>query len=292
MDDDIVVSLLNNKGVIVSLLGGLGNQMFEIAAGYALAKNNNVPLYLGYIAERIKCNNKHNKNNNNYNRTIFNYFIKTDIRKVESNIYNKLTKNGYIYKDIVPSYANIKFPPNIKNNGILLNGRFQNYNLFCKYENEIRNLFVKGLETNINKMKYKYNTENTAFLHVRRGDYLLLPNLFKQASMKYYIKCINRLKNRNKDLRKIFIFSNDINYIKSKPFFNKPIFKIINENDELDTLALMYLCKAGAIITNSTFGWWGAFLGAYSVRNPVFAFKQWILTTNTPHLCPKEYNRI
>ena len=39
--------------------------------------------------------------------------------EIESNIYNKLTKNGYIYKDIAPSYANIKFPPNIKNNGII-----------------------------------------------------------------------------------------------------------------------------------------------------------------------------
>jgi hypothetical protein len=38
----------------------------------------------------------------------------------------------------------------------------------------------------------------------------------------------------------------------------------------------MSLCKGGAICANSSFSWWGAFLGSYSERNPVIIPKRWI----------------
>ena len=116
--------------------------------------------------------------------------------------------------------------------------------------------------------------------------------LFMCVNILYYKRCVNRLKKKNKNLRKIFIFTNDLGYARSIPFFKKPLFRIINERDELNTLALMSLCKAGAIITNSTFGWWGAFLGAHKVRNPVFAFKEWFLNKRNPYLCPKRWIRL
>ena len=80
-------------------------------------------------------------------------------------------------------------------------------------------------------MSQKYITKDTAFVHVRRGDYLLIQNLYKQPEMEYYKKCVNILKRKNKNIRKIFIFSNDIKYVKSRPYFNNPIFQIIQEHD-------------------------------------------------------------
>jgi hypothetical protein len=282
MSDDILPHLINNRGVITTLLGGLGNQMFEIAAGYALALRHNLVLYVTQRKNRIGVNNKHNFNNNNYKNTIFIYFFNTNIKSIPFNKYNLLINNGYLY-------AKERNIPDSINSGIIIEGRFQDYTLFSKYEIEIRNLFLKGLEKHIERMKIKYNTENTAFLHIRRGDYLLCKGIFKQPDKMYYIKCIRRLKKRNINLTKIFIFTNDLRYARSIPFFKKPLFKIINEPDELDSLALMSLCNAGAIITNSTFGWWGAFLGAHQLRNPVYAFKQWLMTAPTPNLCPRNW---
>jgi hypothetical protein len=289
MSEDNIVSLIKNKTVIVTILGGLGNQMFEVASGYALSKINNIDFCVGHITSRRNINNKHNINNNNYSITIFKYFFSRYPRVIDDIYYKILKKCGYLYKSSSNTFNNVEFPLNISNNGIILFGRFQNYNLFSDYENEIRNLFIRGLQNNIRLMSEKYNT---AFLHIRRGDYLLIQNLYKQPNIQYYKKCVEKLKESNTNLIKIFIFSNCIKYVKKKPFFNDPLFEIIEEPDELNTLALMSLCKAGAIITNSTFGWWGAFLGAYESRNPVFGFKRWILTQSTPHLFPKEWNRI
>lgn len=38
----------------------------------------------------------------------------------------------------------------------------------------------------------------------------------------------------------------------------------------------MSKCQAGAILANSTFSWWGGFLGPYKYRNPIIYPKQWI----------------
>ena len=57
------------------------------------------------------------------------------------------------------------------------------------------------------------------------------------------------------------------------------------------TLALMSLCKAGAICANSTFSWWGAFLGAHGVRAPVFVPERWIGGDKLPvALFPDEWH--
>ena len=82
--------------------------------------------------------------------------------------------------------------------------------------------------------------------------------------------------NKSTTLSKIIVVSDDIEWVKSQDFFKLSIFEIYESNNELETLALMAKCKAGAICANSTFSWWGAFLGAYEKRNPVVVPKYWI----------------
>ena len=54
-------------------------------------------------------------------------------------------------------------------------------------------------------------------------------------------------------------------------------------------MLLMSLCKGGAICSNSTFCWWGAFLGTYEKRNPVFVPKKWIsVKDDMSNLFPSE----
>jgi hypothetical protein len=56
----------------------------------------------------------------------------------------------------------------------------------------------------------------------------------------------------------------------------------------------MSLCTKAAICANSTFSWWGAYLGAYKFRNKVFVPRDWIKQTqyDINLLVPEEWIKI
>ena len=67
---------------------------------------------------------------------------------------------------------------------------------------------------------------------------------------------------------------------------------MIESIDELYCLAFMSLCLGGAICANSTFSWWGAFLGTYGKRNPIFVPRLWSKVYNTNGLYPDEWIKL
>ena len=95
------------------------------------------------------------------------------------------------------------------------------------------------------------------------------------------------------NVRKIYLLSDDIEWVKSQELFNdRNFFEPFECEDELTSLTFMSMCKSGAICANSTFSWWGAFLGSYEKRSPIFVPEKWMLTTSEIKLFPKEWNII
>ena len=90
-------------------------------------------------------------------------------------------------------------------------------------------------------------------------------------------------------MHKYVIVSNDIPWVKEQEYFQDPIFEVYESDDELETMALMTKCTSGAICANSTFSWWGAFLGAYALNNPVIIPKKWVRGRDLPDLFPQEW---
>lgn len=266
-------------GIIPNFVGGLGNQIFILAAAYVVHREKNYQLY---ILNNPIFNNKHNKYKNNYNETLFKYFgthLNENIKDLQF-IYS----NGY--REIVPQKIDFGFwnpklvPPNS-----LLSGYYQYYPPLKKYETEIQNLLLKGLEPITNKINIH---ENSAFLHVRRGDAHDNLHIYYLLPIEYYIKCVSKLLNK-KFINKIYIISDEFSWVKEQEFFKKPIFEFYENDNELETFALMTKCTEGAICGGSTFSWWGAFLGAYRNKNPVFVPKDWIKMPII-NLFPEEWN--
>jgi len=238
------------KGVLPQVKGGLGNQMFTVAAAYAVHKTCNIPLYI-----LQNPSNKHNVKNHDYNLTIFKHFG-VHLPISQDNIYFSR------YLRFSPGAFSSWTPQNISP-GTVMDDYFQFYPALIPYEDKLRELFLKGLT-----MPQK-DYSSYAFLHIRRGDYLTFSHI-------HYVQPIEYYKKASENFSKILVLSDDMNWVREQDLFKESKFELFESNDELESMAVMSCCRAGAIIANSTFSWWGAFLGAHGSRNRVYVPKNWI----------------
>ncbi len=95
---------------------------------------------------------------------------------------------------------------------------------------------------------------DTAFLHIRGGDYVN-HSLHHVPLELYYMRAIRHFPNDTV----FYIFTNDIEYAKTQPVLSKIRHEFI-ECDEITALAMMKQCSRGGICANSSFSWWGAVL--------------------------------
>jgi hypothetical protein len=103
--------------------------------------------------------------------------------------------------------------------------------------------------------------DTTAFVHVRRGDYLLPANaaLFHGVSKEYYEACVARLP----ACAKIIMFSDDADWVRHQSWgFGGREVRVVAFNARA-TLAAMARCRF-AVLANSSFGVWGALLARHS----------------------------
>lgn len=128
-----------------------------------------------------------------------------------------------------------------------------------------------GLETQDEK-------EKTWFLHVRLGDYKVLPH--HQVDLQhYYIQALQKVGQGHR----ILFFSDEPNLCKEIfQHITQALghsFQAVEESDELESLSLMSECWGGAITANSTFSWWGAYFAHTRCKNPsnhiAFFPEQW-----------------
>jgi len=265
------------NGFFPVLIGGLGNQMFILVAAWVCGRVHNCPVYL---PSSIAFTNPHLKSKKDYIQTLFLHFGKV-LPASENDIRTTAISN---YKRYKPRGFGPWFPYEVTP-GAMMDSYFQFYPPLSPYEHEIRSLFLKGLH---NPTPIK----SQALLHIRRGDYLNHPNYHYIQTMDYYEKAIQILQAKNPAITHIKIFSDDIAWAKQQKLFAEKSdffsFSFCEQEDEIDTLQEMAMCHGGAVIANSTFSWWGAFLGAHAVRAPVVYPSRWI-AEDVPELCPKEW---
>ena len=236
--------------VSVNLMGGLGNLMFQVATAYAFGVKNNKK----FICEPKQIEIPHKP---------FSVYTTNILRKID---FINSIQIMHEYNEVNFHYNEI---PNIDGN-IRLFGYFQSEKYFLKYRNEILNLFEIDDNTlkKINKIYKSILNEDTCSIHVRRGDYLKLPNHHPTQHIEYYLNSVELMGNDKHYL----IFSDDINwcndnfdFIKNKTF--------ISGTYDFEDLYLMSMCKNN-IIANSSFSWWSAWLNQ-NLNKKIIAPKIW-----------------
>jgi hypothetical protein len=264
--------LMDLRSAIVSMpLGGLGNQLFNLCASWVTAKQKGCPLYILSLADG---KNKHNHKKRNYTELVFKHFGTPLPFTFESQEFRTLVAVNSL-KFYKPPTGFHPWNPDHVQPGTAMDTYFQFYPPLAEFESDLRSLLKQSLAVFSDVLKTR-DFSQCAFLHIRRGDYLDIPHLHFIQPLSYYETAVNQLLSKNQSVEKILVFCEDMEWVRQQSFFSSPLFELYECDDELTTLAVMGACKAGAICANSTFSWWGAFLGAYEDRNPVFVPQRWI----------------
>ena len=148
-------------------------------------------------------------------------------------------------------------------------GYYQSPKYFQHIQNEIRDDFTFSKEVQ-NSCKEVFDDvvecEDPISLHIRRTDYLVNPNHPVQP-LDYYKEALSKL-DKNKT---VIIFSDDAEWCQQQEMFSDDRFVISQDSDADFDLCLMSMCT-NHIIANSSFSWWGAWLGR---SEKIIAPKNW-----------------
>lgn len=173
----------------------------------------------------------------------------------------------------------------------LLIGFFQSPLHFTGMEEKLRSeldLTTLRLPTDSLRFEEELRRQTTASIHVRRGDYLGISST-QCLDENYHSKAINWLRERHTDLR-FCVFSDDIPWCRTH--FRGPEFLFANfsaaSEDPFHDMRLMASCHHH-IIVNSSYSWWGAWLNR-STNNQVIAPKMWMLDLSSENIVPVQWN--
>jgi hypothetical protein len=235
--------LSDNKKLVIYPSGGLGNLLFQYFNALNLMIENNYELYF------VKNLKYWRGDMNNYR--IFknlNYIEESDIIETE---YIRLNEKVSYYE-----------PLDLKQNiNYILYGYFQSYKYFIKNIHVIKDLLFENIIDEYNEIKNNLKYKNpTCLVHVRRGDYLMYPDIHPVCSEDYYEKSFDIISEMIPNI-KFLIFSDDLQYLNNWKLLKDYNHEIIKEVDSIKTLISMSLCDH-FILANSTLS-----LCSYFLRN-------------------------
>jgi hypothetical protein len=264
--------------VITRITGGLGNQMFQYAAGRAASLRNQTEFMLDTAFYDVAFSKQIHEQQAAINlfprikamslASVDREFL-ADMR-VESNgfimrSYNRIGQLfGFkpIYKHIEEKNLLSYQPSFHTENAVILylGSDWQNEKYFAEYKAVIKNDFTfPGLDDSINSsILGDIQQTNSVSVHVRRGDYLSSAT-HQPTSADYYKNAVEMMTKKVSNPT-YFIFSDDINWCKEN--LNLPMAQYISHNTGVRSyidMQLMSYCKHN-IIANSSFSWWGAWL--------------------------------
>jgi len=298
--------------IVVRLIGGIGNQMFQYAAGRRLSLKCGTELRLD-TSVLIK---DHGPNFTHRPFLLHRFEIKglaiasaeledflygemANYKRLGNVLANKILHRPIFESERIFSEVDQNFEPEVLElpDDRYLRGYFQSE----LYFRDIRDVLLRDFQVRqeMNEANRRMvgiiEDTNSVCIHFRRGDYYSNPSSRKVHAVNledYYKKAIATMRDRVGECQ-FFLFSDEPNWVREN--FNlgsESVIVDVNSPDEPEQdLRLMSLCKH-FIIANSSFSWWGAWLSV-NPNKVVIAPRRWFLDDrNTEDRCPKDWIRL
>lgn len=260
--------------ITIKIWGGLGNQLFQYAFGYALSKEYKDDLFLDiefydkqykYVGIRkfnldmLKCNTKIASKRRGIIKILESFLVNRIIHRYKPEIVFRTKKNLFV-KERKKEYFSISEPVRGINN--YYDGYWQTSLYFRKYKLELKEQFKYNGKYN-DSAKYflnKIQNSNSVSVHIRRGDFVSSKRIGHLIDLEYYIRAMDYICFIVSD-PVFFIFSDDLQWVRKNLKSSYSLEYVDNKcNDsEIVDMMLMTECKHG-IMSASTFSWWGNWL--------------------------------
>jgi hypothetical protein len=267
-------------GVVVELAGGLGNQMFQYAAGRAVADRLGVDLGLDLRPLRAHDSRPYGLDAFAVRATPIpdrelagvhgSRSWRWHVRHGWPEHFHRLVRRpryGSLYP-IVHQGVDFSEVLSQARPDAWLSGWWQSERYFAGIASRVRaDLTLKQVSARTAEIERCIRARAyPVAVHVRRGDYASVPSTRAYhglCSVEYYERAMARIRAQRPDAT--FLFFSDEPYWVAETF--RPRADALmrpNDNGPADDLHLMTVCRAH-VIANSSFSWWGAWLAASEI---------------------------
>lgn len=270
----------------IPLSGGIGNQLFQVAASFYFGNLQKREIVLTRnIGSSVSDSEKH---------------ASLDSLRLPITITNNVSESNLFYRldrkliKVFDAYADFRgvqvqrevgFDPEFKvfDGTRELRGYFQSF----KYVDNFKTIFESAVNRYSGSQffcesKILAEKVHPVSLHIRRGDYEMLKGTHGILNNQYYESSLQILGEYH-NFDKIWVFSDEPekarNTLRKSKYFDDMDFRIGSSLNSIETLVMMTLCR-GHIIANSTFSWWGAILS--KLEKSVIAPQEWFFNGSSP----------
>lgn len=302
--------------IITQLNGGLGNQMFQYAAGLALAMQRRTVLKLdvSWFQDRAEF-----EAHNIYRLDCFNiteqFATRDEVNELVGrplsfaercavrasrllklhDVVRRHTTHGRLHNAV--SY---QFYPEFFSlpDDTVIAGWWQSEKFFAPAANLLRMQFSPRYPAPraVEEMAVRIRSGPSAAIHFRRGDYVRNASFNQKIGVvtpQYYDRAIEKLRERSPNAT-LYVFSDDIETIarEFKPMGPHVFVRCVEHWHPWDKIRLMAMCDHIAI-ANSTFSWWAAWLNS-SPTKLVIAPDPWFANSvhDTRDVVPESWVRL
>jgi Glycosyl transferase family 11 len=280
--------------IIARLDGGLGNQMFQYAAGRSLALHHQMPLYLDTTTLE-----KDPAGAYTWRKYELDCFRIQALKATEEQLAHFSGSTSILSRVIDRTFPSLRKKRSFSEPGFyfyqsffrlpadtLLIGFWQSEKYFKSFDKLIRSeLSLKNISPpQVKIIEERIQSSYSVSIHVRRGDYVSLKDANEfhgLCSLKYYERAHSILQAENKDSR-FFIFSDDLEWCREYLQHLKNSHLVCHPFGAEWDLYLMSRCNSH-IIANSSFSWWGAWLCEYPGKR-VLVPEYWFRNIKTASL--------
>jgi len=275
--------------ITCNLMGGLGNQLFQLftTLSYAITSRNQFKFTnaetLGVGTTTVR-------------KTYWNNLL-YKLKHFTCNI-DTFPEFKYIVREKEFSYNPL---PIYECSDVFLYGYFQSDKYFKdNYNTIIRLLDIEGTKSKL-LSKLNIDLNKTISMHFRIGDYKNIQHIYPLMTYDYYKNSLDYIKSRVCENLTVMYFCEDsdieaVNAIITPLKNQYPFFTFVrgeNKLEDWEQMLLMSCCRHN-IIANSTFSWWAAYLN--SNKDKIICYpSKWFADSvqhNTKDLCPSSWIKI